>query len=312
MTTSMLTNVPGTVTPLATRDKARSPLGMALRRFQKNRLALLSLVIVLFTAYIAIAADSLVPFDPSGQNMQSGMQDAPSGVVDSATGKVHVAGTDVLGRDLFSRLMIGTRVSLTVPIVTEAIVVLIGLPLGLLAGFYGGLVDDLIMRFTDIMYAFPGLLLVIILSTALGANGRSIFIISFALGIASWPTMARLVRGQVLQVKQMDFVLSARSIGSNSLGLMVRHIIPNVLGSVIVLVTLDFPADIIAEATLSFLGLGIDPSIPAWGGMINLAFPGVYSHPSEVVYPAIAIAILTLAFSFIGDGMRDAFDPRSK
>ena len=168
------------------------------------------------------------------------------------------------------------------------------------------------MRFTDIMYAFPGLLLVIILSNVLGANGRSIFVISFALGIATWPTMARLVRGQVLQVKQMDFVLSARSIGSSSLGLIVRHIIPNVLGSVIVLVTLDFPADIIAEATLSFLGLGIDPSIPAWGGLINLAFPGVQSHPSEVVYPAIAIAILTLAFSFIGDGMRDAFDPRSK
>ncbi len=286
--------------------RSRSPLKMALIRFRRNRLALGGLAVVLLAAFIALGADSLATFDPRHQGVT---QDAMPGTIDQQTGQMHVFGTDDLGRDILTRMMYALRVSLLVPIVTETVVLLIGVPIGLVSGFFGGIVDDMIMRFTDIMYAFPGLLLVIIL---VAVFGRSIWAIFIALGLASWPTMARLVRGQVLQVKQMDFVLGARSIGATSLGLMARHIFPNVLGSIIVLITLDFPADIIAEATLTFLGLGVEPSTPTLGVMVSAAYPSIFSHPLEIIYPASAIAFLTLAFSFVGDGMRDAFDPRAK
>jgi oligopeptide transport system permease protein len=204
-------------------------------------------------------------------------------------------------------MLYGARVSLTIPLAVEFGVILFGVPIGLIAGYFGGLIDDVIMRFTDIMYAFPGLLLVIIMVSVFG---RSVWIICMSLAIGNIPTLIRIVRGQVLQVRQMDYVLSAYSIGTRSTGIMSRHIFPNILGSIIVLVTLDFPADIIAEASLTFIGLGVDPSTPTWGTLINAAYPAIQAYPFETIVPAAAIAFLTLSLSFIGDGVRDAFDPR--
>jgi oligopeptide transport system permease protein len=309
MATDTLNNAPGAPILRLTETeftKPRSPTRMAMLRFRRNKLALGGLVVVLFAIFIALAADSLKLFPPL---YQGPYQDALPGTVNQTTGQMFVFGTDDLGRDILSRMMFALRISLMVPIVTETIVLLVGVPIGLAAGYFGGTVDDLIMRFTDIMYAFPGLLFVIILVQVFG---RSIWAIFIALGLGVWPNMARLVRGQVLQVKQMDYVLGARSIGVSPIGLMARHIFPNVLGPIVVLTTLDVPADIIAEATLTFLGIGGDPTAPSLGMMISTAQAGISSHPTEVLYPAAAIALLTLACSFVGDGMRDAFDPRSK
>ena len=305
MTTATLNETPN-VPALRLKDdsEVRSPFKMAATRFIHNKLAVAGLVIALFIAFVALGADFLAPFDPKGQ---SNVENSSPGYIDPTFGRMHVLGTDDLGRDIQARLMYGARISLMVPIVVEAVVVLIGVPLGLIAGYFGGVVDDVVMRFTDIMFAFPGLLLVIIL---VSIYGRSLWTIFIALGVASWPTMTRLVRGQVLQIKEMDYVLGARSIGAGSFGLMLRHIIPNILGPIIVLVTLDFPGDIISEATLSFLGLGVDPSTPTWGTMVSTAYQGINSYAFETVVPAAAIATLTLALSFVGDGMRDAFDPR--
>ncbi len=285
-----------------------TPRQLAIKRYRKNRLAVAGLVVVLFFLGVALLADFISPFDYRYQ-ASDGTIDAPPGHVDVKTGRVNTLGTDDLGRDILTRLIYGTRVSLMVGVVANLVVVAIGVPLGLIAGFFGGVVDNLIMRFTDIMYAFPDLLLVIIITATFG---RSLWVVFIALGVASWVTMARLVRGQVLQTKQMDYVLGARSIGARSMRLMAQHIFPNILGPIMVLVTLGIPAAIIAEATLTFLGLGVEPSTPTWGTMVDAARPGIFSRPGEVLIPALAIAALSLAFTFVGDGVRDGFDPRTK
>jgi oligopeptide transport system permease protein len=223
--------------------------------------------------------------------------------------RTSILGTDDLGRDLLTRIYYGARISLAVGIVAEGVSLLIGLPIGLMAGFFGGWIDNLMMRFTDIMYAFPDLLFVILITTVLG---RSMWVIFIGFGLVGWVTLARLVRGQVLQVKQMDFVLGARSIGVRSGGLMLRHIMPNVAGSIIVLLTLGIPGIIVFESTLTFLGLGIDPATPTWGSLLTRAQEVIYSTPTEVLFPALAIAILTLAVTFIGDGVSDMLDPRRR
>ncbi len=294
------------VLSLEEKNKSLSPTQLALIRFRRSRLAIIGLIVILFFAVVALGADLIAPYNPHDLNPDKD----PSGqtTLNLAPNVMNPMGTDNLGRDMFSQLIYGSRVSLAVGFITEAVVLLIGVPMGMIAGFFGGWVDNAMMRITDIMYAFPGLLLVILLVSIFG---RSIWVIFFALGIASWPTMARVVRGQVLQVKQMDYVMAANSLGATNVELMIRHIIPNILAPIIVLVTLDFPADIISEATLTFLGIGVDPSTPTWGIMVNQAFPGVNSYPWQVIFPSVAIAITTLAFSFFGDGVRDAFDPRS-
>jgi ABC-type dipeptide/oligopeptide/nickel transport system permease subunit len=301
MTTSTINSLPATIASLREQEmtKPRSPWRMAWMRFRRNKLAIGGLIVVLFVAYIALAVEQLVPYKPGAQTQ----------AIWSPPSMDHIMGTDDLGRDVFTRLLYGTRVALAVGFIPELFIVLIGVPIGLIAGFYGGLIDDILMRITDIMYAFPGLLFVLII---VAVFSRSIFTIFIALGIASWPTMTRVVRGQVMQIKQQDFVMSARSIGAGWAGILLRHIFPNVLGSVFVLVTLGFPSNIIAESSLTFIGLGVEPSTPTWGLMVNVAYPAVFSRPLQVLYPALAIASLTLAFSFVGDGVRDAFDPRTR
>jgi len=296
------------VATLAPKEKPLSPNQLSLRRFRRNKLSLLGVFIVAIFTIVFFTADFISPFDPG---KQSTLQEAPPGaqtVIEGARFPIHILGTDVLGRDTLSRIMYGTRVSLSVGVVSEAVILLIGLPLGLLAGYYGGMFDFVVMRFGEIMNSFPDLLFIIILTNVLG--GRSVWIIFIVLGLTSWVTMSRVVRGQVLQVKQMDYVTGARSIGARTGGIMVRHVFPNVLGPIIVLVTLGIPGAILAEATLSFLGVGVEPGTITWGSMVTTGQAIIQSKPEQVMIPAIAIAILALGMTFIGDGVRDAFDPK--
>jgi len=303
-------------------DRPQTPNQLALRRFRRNKLAVASVFVVLFFAVVALVADFAAPFGmhdtsscvgfmsgTSCTNAGDTFQYAPFLTHDLGTGKLNLLGTDSLGRDTLTRLMFGARISMMVGFISQAVVLAIGVPIGLLAGFFGGWVDNLLMRITDITYGFPDLLFVILIATVLG---RSVWVIFIALGLTAWVTMARLVRGQVLQVKNMDYVLSARSIGTRNGMLMWRHIVPNILSPVIVLVTLGIPGAIIAEATLTFLGVGIDPSTPTWGTMVDEAQTVLSAYPLAVIVPTVAIAILSLAFTFIGDGVSDMFDPRRK
>ncbi len=299
--------VSGVVLNIQVEKPARTPMQLALDRFRRNRLAVISIVIVTILIAMALTAGVFAPFAPNFQSAVA--QDAAPGAVEPTTHRINVLGSDNLGRDILTRLMYGSRVSLAVGFVANFVVLAIGVPLGLLAGYFGGLLDNLIMRFTDIMYAFPSLLFVIIIITTFG---RSLWVIFIALGLTSWVTMTRLVRGQVLQVKQMDYVTSSRSLGARSLGLIRRHVLPNIMGPILVVITLGIPETIIAEATLTYLGLGVDPSTPSWGTMVSAAVGEIYSSPTQVIIPAFAIAAITLAFTFVGDGVSDALDPRRR
>jgi len=229
----------------------------------------------------------------------------------SATGPsaAHLLGTDELGRDTLSRLMFGARISLTIGILVQGIYVLIGGTIGLIAGYAGGRVDNLLMRFTDIWFAFPDLLFVLVLVSVFSPSLLSIFV---AIGIVNWVGLARLVRAQVLSIKEKEFVESARAVGSSHFKIVLRHLVPNALGPIIVTLTFGIPAAIFLEAALSYIGVGIQPPTPSWGVMIQDGYQAIYAAPSQVLFPGIAIAITMLSFSFIGDGLRDALDPRMR
>jgi oligopeptide transport system permease protein len=236
-------------------------------------------------------------------------------------------GTDSIGRDLFARLMQGMLVSLFVALSVEVVNVVLGISIGTLAGFFGGWIDQLLARFTDIMFAFPGLLFAILLTgifgsqadiafssiPIIGANGNArLILVSLALAMTTWPLMARFVRGQTLQLKEQQFVEAARTAGTSNVRIILRHIIPNLFSIVVVAATLDISGTIIGEAGLSFLGLGVQQPGSSIGLMISDATNLIDTHPWEVLLPSLVLTIIVLAFSFLGDGLRDAFDPRSK
>jgi oligopeptide transport system permease protein len=274
------------------------------RRFRRNRLAVAGAVIVVILVLDAVLAGLLVQVgliqDPIKQHVEL-----------SATGPsaAHLLGTDELGRDTLSRLMFGARISLTIGILVQGIYVLIGGTIGLIAGYAGGRVDNLLMRFTDIWFAFPDLLFVLVLVSVFSPSLLSIFV---AIGIVNWVGLARLVRGQVLSIKEKEFVESARAVGSSHFKIVLRHLVPNALGPIIVTLTFGIPAAIFLEAALSYIGVGIQPPTPSWGVMIQDGYQAIYAAPSQVLFPGIAIAITMLSFSFIGDGLRDALDPRMR
>ena len=274
------------------------------RRFRRNRLAVAGAVVVVILVLDAILAGLLVQIgllqDPIKQHVELSLT-GPS--------PQHLLGTDYLGRDTLSRLMFGARISLTIGILVQGIYVVIGGTIGLIAGYSGGRTDNLLMRFTDIWYAFPDLLFVLVLVSVFGPSLLSIFA---AIGIVNWVGLARLVRGQVLSIKEKEFVESARAVGSSSFKIVLRHLVPNALGPVIVTLTFGIPQAIFLEAVLSYLGVGIQPPTPSWGVMIQDGYTAIFGAPAQVVFPAVAIAVTMLSFTFIGDGLRDALDPRMR
>jgi oligopeptide transport system permease protein len=205
--------------------------------------------------------------------------------------------------------MFGAQISLTIGVLVQGIIVLIGLSIGLTAGYFGGKIDNLLMRFTDVWFAFPDLLFVLVLVSVFGASELSIFA---AIGLVNWVNLARIVRGLTLSLREREFVEAARAVGSSPLRIISRHIFPNILGPVIVTITFGIPQAIFTEAVLSYLGVGIPPPTPSWGTMIHDGYEAINYAPMQAGWPAIAIAITMLAFTFLGDGLRDALDPRMR
>lgn len=270
----------------------------AFERLRRNRMALFALFVIIFLIVIAIFAPWIAPYDPNAIQ-EGGSQQLPNAA--------YKLGTDGVGRDELSRIIYGSRISLSVGILVQFLIVLIGVPVGAIAAYAGGFTDNLLMRITDVMYAFPDLLFVIIFMAAFGPSLGNIFI---AIALTNWVGMARLTRGQLLSLKEKEFVEAARCLGVPAWKILFRHMLPNALGPIIVSVTFGIPGAIFIEAALSFIGLGVQPPTPTWGGMVNLGYQAIFSDAGLVIYPALAIAVTMMAFTFLGDGLRDALDPR--
>jgi oligopeptide transport system permease protein len=285
-----------TVTSLPKVRRASS-LGLAGRRFLRQKTAVAALIFILLEIVVAVFAPWIAPYDPYYSDYTATYQ-GPS--------REHWMGTDDLGRDVLSRIIYGTRVSYAVGIFSQIALVIIGLPLGSLAGLVGGRMDYVLMRIIDVLSSIPGLLLYILLMIALGAGLQNIIL---AMAITGWIGIARLVRGQVLSLKASDYVRASRSMGGNTLWVTRTHIFRNTLSPVIVAMALGVPGAMFAEAGLSFLGLGIPPPTPSWGQMIGVYQQYVRAFPYLLLFPAIVLAITMLAWILLGDGVRDAFDP---
>ncbi|MHB8645656.1 MAG: ABC transporter permease [Thermomicrobiales bacterium] len=297
------------IPPLAASRRSRGLWSDAWRRLRKNKLSVAGLIVIGLLALIAIFAPLLAPY-----NYRDVVH---SGHTNAGPGAAGLLGADNLGRDILSRLLYGARISLSVGLVVQVVVVGIGIPLGAVAGYFGGWVDSLISRLIDIMYAFPTLLLIVLLSSALRESPLKqflggLFIIFIAIGLSSWVGDARLMRGQIISLKGREYVEAARSIGATSARILWKHLIPNALGPILVSVTFGIPGAIFAEAALSYLGIGVIPPTPSWGAMINEGYPAIFYSPTQVLLPGLAIAITMLSFTFLGDGLRDALDPRGK
>lgn len=286
----------------APQERAVSPGRRTLRRFLSHRLALIGAVIFGILAICAIFAPWLAPYDPNAINLRA-ISQPPSWD--------HLFGTDTVGRDTFSRALYGARVSLTVGVLAVAMYLTIGFILGALAGYLGGFVDSLIMRFTEVMMCFPTFVLILIL---VGMVGPNIFNIVFVIGLFGWPGIARLVRGQVLQLRELEYVTSARAIGGTNRYVLFKHILPNVIGPLTVAGSLGIAGAILAEAGLSFLGLGVVKPMPSWGSMLSEARnpATLATQPWLWLAPGILISLAVLSANFIGDGLRDAFDVKSR
>ena len=283
-------------------EPARSSRGLwrdAWRRLLRNRLAVAGMVVICLVVLVALLADVVPLPDPTFQFPASSYA-RPS--------PAHLLGNDQVGRDVLSRLVHGARLSLSVAVFAQAIILVIGLTIGGLAGYFGGRIDNWLLRFTDVFYAFPDLLFVIIITTALGANLTNIIL---AIGLVNWTDLARLVRGQTLTLRERDFVQAARSLGASPARLLLQHLLPNAAGPIIVRLTYGIPQAIFAEAVLSFIGLGVRPPQASWGTMVQQGNEAIFSAPHLVLFPAVAIALTMLAFNFLGDGIRDALDPQN-
>ena len=277
-----------------------SPARRALLRLMRRRGAMLGLAIVLVFVLIAFFAPLIAPQDPL-QTSWSAVRKAPSAQ--------YLFGTDEIGRDVLSRVIWGARASLLAGLVSVSIAMALGVPVGLLAGYRGGWVDGVISRCTDAMLAVPFLILAIALAAFLGPSLSNAMM---AIGVSATPIFIRLTRGQVLSVKVEDFVEAARAVGNPHWRIALRHILPNILPPLIVQATLAIAAAIIAEASLSFLGLGQQPPAPSWGSMLNTAKNYVDNAPWMAIWPGVSIFLLVLSFNLLGDGLRDALDPRHK
>lgn len=271
-----------------------------LYQLSKNKLALTGLAIILLLVIVALFAPVLAPHHPYEQDLDKVLL-GPS--------LEYPFGTDDFGRCIFSRIIFGTRISLAIGIIVTTISAVAGIILGMLAGFYGGVIDEVIMRIVDIFLAFPGLILALVIA---GLLGPGMFNVLFALALVGWMGYARVVRGAVLSVKEKEFVETAMSLGASDLYIMCRHLLPNVIAPVIVMATLGIGQTILAAAGLSFLGLGVQPPVPVWGSMLNDGKAYLQTAPHLTIFPGLAIMITVLSFNFLGDGLRDVLDPRQK
>jgi ABC-type dipeptide/oligopeptide/nickel transport system permease subunit len=283
---------------VATPTRGTSLTRDAFRRLLRNRLAMVGLVVVVVMCFTAIFAEVIAPYSYTKTNF---------GRLNEPPSRDHWLGTDQLGRDLFSRMIYGARISMIVGLGAQVIVVLIGVPVGALSGFVGGRLDLVLTRVIDVMYAFPRLLFVILLMSMLGAGLTNIFV---AIGLTGWVFIARQTRAQMLAIKEKDFVDGARALGAGAPRILTRHLLPNALSPIIVSVTFGIPEAIFTEAALSFIGVGINPPTPSWGQMVGEGQQYLRTYWHLCVFPSIAIAATMLAFTFLGDGVRDAFDPR--
>jgi len=288
-----MTSINSTVSIPAKRQESR-----AWKKMKRNRSALAGLIIVLFFAILAIAAPILPIADPIATSW---------GAIRKAPSVAHWLGTDDLGRDILSRMIYGAQASLMAGVVSVLIAVVIGVPFGLIAGYFGGWVDMVISRVTEALLAMPFLIMAIALAAFLGPSLTNAMI---AIGLSAMPIFVRLTRGQVLAVKTEDYVEGARSIGLNHFDIMTRYILPNVFAPIIVQATLTVATAIIAEASLSFLGLGQQAPAPSWGSMLNTAKNFLSQAPWMTMWPGIAIFLVVIGFNLLGDGLRDALDPR--
>lgn len=270
------------------------------RQLRRNRLAMFGFIILTLFIAGSLLAPLITPHDPIASSLSRALQ-APS--------QEHLLGTDELGRDLLSRILFGARISLSIGLISVAIGLSVGMPLGAFSAYYGGRFDLLVQRLIDILIAFPGILLAIIIVSIMGVGLQNVMI---AIGIAYIPTYARLVRGSVLSVKEMEYVAAARSLGISDLRIIARHILPNCLSPIIVQSTFQIATAILWAAGLGFLGLGAQPPDPEWGVMLSKGRVYMRTHPYLTYYPGLAIFLVVMGFNLLGDGLRDALDPRSR
>jgi len=278
---------------------ARSELAHLVKVFLRHRLGVVGLVMLSCFVLAAVFAPVVAPYDPLEMDLLNPF--APPG------SPGHLLGTDKYGRDILSRLIHGSRISLLIGIVAVTIAAVLGSCLGLLAGYYGGWVDALVMRLVEVFYAFPFLILVIGVMAVLGP---SIYNVMIVLGVVSWPLYARLVRAQVMAQKSEDFVKAATAMGLSDARIMFRHILPNVLTPVIVSATLGIPGAILSSAALGFLGFGVQPPWPEWGAMVSEAKDFMLIDSNMIIWPGMCVFLVVLSFNFVGDAVRDALDPR--
>ena len=270
------------------------------RLWRENKLAAASAIVILLFILAAILAPVLTPYTFDGMDLHNRL--APPS-------RAHLLGTDEAGRDVLTRMLYGSRVSLLVGIVPTVISMLAGAILGIIAGYSGGRTDAVIMRIADVMLAFPSMFLAMAIMYTLGDGMINIFL---ALALVNWASVARIVRAETLKLKETEFVEAARSIGVGKLVIMLRHIFPNCAPSLIVLFTLNIPSAILSESSLSFLSIGIKPPQASWGLMVNAGRQFLYSQPGLSLSPSVAIMVVVLAFNFLGDGLRDVLDPHLK
>ena len=268
-------------------------------RLKKNHLALLSFWILVFMVMFCFIGPFLTPVDYRSNDLEKTLLNPTT---------THWFGTDDLGRDQLTRVMVGGRVSLGVGIIATTVSLLIGVTYGATAAYVGGKVDSAMMRFVDVLYALPFTIFVILLMTIFE---RSIVLLFVVIGAVEWLTMARIVRGQVLSLKKQEFVEAAVSLGYSTQRIILRHIIPNVLGVVVVYATLTVPAVMLLESFLSFLGLGVQPPMPSWGSLIKLGADNIQLYPHLLIIPALFFSLTLFSLNFLGDGLRDALDPKS-
>jgi peptide/nickel transport system permease protein len=286
--------------PLAAEAAVESPARRALRRLLRRRGAIFGLAVIAIFVLLAVAAPWATPYDPIAQSWMT-VRKPPSAL--------HWFGTDEVGRDVLTRVVFGARASLMAGVISIGIALTIGVPLGLIAGYLGGFVDALISRLTDAMLACPFLILAIALAAFLGPSLGNAMI---AIGITATPIFVRLTRGQVMAVKVEDYVEAARAVGNPRWRIALVHILPNIMPALLVQATLSIAAAIIAEAALSFLGLGQQPPAPSWGSMLNAAQRFLVNAPWMAIWPGLAIFATVLSFNLLGDGLRDALDPRER